>query len=157
MSRHHRLLTSGSKLLSVLSEMNEKLLQLTHDAEVKGTVGRRGWVGCGASDASKYVTLIFPLEKEDFPALCKALIEWYPPRDQKELDSSLLGVSHMHHFCLERTEPENTQLTNCPPFSLRNQVCLESGLSDSSFWHLETCLCHDFKAKLFFPSEKDMC
>jgi hypothetical protein len=60
----------------------------------------------------------------------------------------------MHHFCLERTEAENTQLTNHPPFSLRNQVYLDSSLSDSSFWHLETCLCHALKAILFFPVKK---
>ena len=59
---------------------------------------------------------------------------------QKELDSTLLGVSHMHQFCLERTEAENTQQTNRLPFSLRNQVYLDSGLSDSSFWHEFTLL-----------------
>lgn len=130
--------------------MNEKFLQLTHDARIKGTVGRRGLVGCGIADTCKYAPLTFPLRGK------LSLIEGYPPKDSKGIGFHPPGSLSHASFFLERTEPENTQLTNCSPFSLRNQVYLESNLPDSSSWRLETCLCHALEAILFFPGEKDV-
>ena len=114
--------------------MNEKLLQLTHDAGIKGTVGRSGGVGCGAADTSKYASLTFPLWRGAFPALCKALIEWYPPRDPKGIGFHPSGS--LSHASVLSGENRGRKHTADQPPSLFPQKSSLSGLRSIWFFFL---------------------
>lgn len=136
--------------------MSEKLLQFIHDAGIKGTVGRRGWVGCGAADTSKYATLTFPLWRGAFPALCKALIEWYPPRDPKGIGFHPSGsLSHASFLSGENRGRKHT--ADQPP-SLFPQKSGLSGLQSIWFFFLASgnlsMSCS--QSNSLFPSEKDV-
>lgn len=145
------LLTFSSKLLSLFpgrwkGNFYNSLMVLGPRVQWAGEgVG----VGCGIAHTISHSLNMQNwhfLSTEAFPDLCKALLGWYPPKDPK--DPKGIGIhsseSPLPASFLSGESKARKHIADQLLFVFPQAIFLESGLSDSSFWQLETSLCYAF-------------